>query len=95
LRRRYEWKLAELQPPLAEGASLEYWIEARDGNDVTGPGVTLTDRFFAKVVSETEKRADLMGRLDDFLNTLGGVAESQQKLNEGLGELIRQRTNRR
>jgi hypothetical protein len=92
MRRRYEWRLADFQPPLVEGASLEYWIEARDTNDVTGPGVTVTDRYYAKVVSETEKRADLMGRLDDFLNTLGSVADTQQRLNEGLGDLIRQRS---
>jgi hypothetical protein len=91
LRRRHEWKLAALQPPLVEGAVVEYWIAARDNNNVTGPGVTATDHYYAKIVSETEKRTDLMNRLDDYLTTLNTVADSQEKLNQSLGELIRAR----
>lgn len=95
LRRRHEWKLAALQPPLVEGAVVEYWIEARDNNNVTGPGVTATDHYYAKIVSETEKRTDLMNRLDDYLTTLNTVADSQEKLNQSLGELIRAKSGNR
>jgi hypothetical protein len=89
LRRRHEWRLATMQPPLAEGMLIEYWVVARDNNNVTGPGTTATDHYFAKVVSETEKRADLMNRLDEYLATLDGVTDAQEKLNKDLGQLIR------
>src|SRR6185295_10083351 len=39
LRRRYEWKLPEALPGLAEGSQIEYWLEAEDNNNATGPGI--------------------------------------------------------
>jgi hypothetical protein len=91
IRRRYEWRFATLQPPPVEGTTVEYWVEARDNNNVTGPGVTVTDHYFVKVVSEAEKRADLFSRFDENLSLLGNIAENQEKLNAALGDLIRGR----
>ncbi len=89
MRRRYEWKMPAVSPLLAEGTAIEFWIEVRDTNNVTGPGVTMTDHYAIKVVSEAEKRAELMRRLDEYLSQLGSVADSQLKLNQTLGDLIR------
>jgi hypothetical protein len=88
LRRRFEWRLATLQPPPPDGSTIEYWLEVLDNNDVTGPGVSTSDHYLAKVVSEAEKRADLMSRLSDYLGTLTDVTVEQEKLSENLGELI-------
>ncbi len=88
LRRRFEWRLAALQPPPPEGSTIEYWLEVQDNNDVTGPGVSTSDHYLAKVVSENEKRADLMSRLSEYLGTLTDVTVEQEKLSENLGELI-------
>lgn len=91
LRRRYEWKMPSINPSPPEGTTIEFWIEAMDNNNVTGPTVTTTEHRFLKVVSEMEKRAELMNRLDEYLGQLGAIADTQQKLNQNLGEIIRQK----
>ncbi len=88
LRRRYEWRVSSLEASLPEGTSIEYWLEISDSNDVTGPGVTVTEHYWAKVVTEQEKRADLMNRLNDYLTTVGDLANAQEVLTQNLGSLI-------
>lgn len=88
VRRRFEWKLAQLRPPLAEGAMVEFWVEATDRNNVDGPGVGRSERYLLRVVSEAEKRADLLGRAGDAIGRLGDVAQGQERLNESLGRII-------
>jgi hypothetical protein len=88
IRRRFAWSLAALRPPPSEGGTIEYWLEVLDNNDVTGPGLSATDHFQAKVVDESTKRADLMNRLSDYLTTLTDVARDQEQLSENLGAII-------
>lgn len=88
VRRRFEWKLGSLQPPLAEGSMVEFWVEAVDRNDVDGPKVGRSDRYLLRVVTEAEKRADLLGRAGDAIGRLGDVAQGQERLNDSLGRLI-------
>jgi hypothetical protein len=89
LRRRYEWKIAETLPGLPEGSMIEYWIEAEDNNNATGPGLGATDHQLAKVVSDGEKRADLLNRAGDYLGSISDVAADQERLNKILGNIIR------
>ncbi|KAF0179999.1 MAG: Uncharacterized protein FD161_1012 [Limisphaerales bacterium] len=94
LRRRYDWKVGALNPKVAEGAMLEYWIEARDNNNVTGPGIGASEHFSAKVVSDAEKRADLLNRVGDSIGAIGEAANDQEKLNQRLGDIIQGRPER-
>jgi len=94
LRRRHEWKLGDFRPTLSEGSTIEYWIEVEDNNDATGPGMTATEHQLAKVVSEAEKRADLLNRAGDTLGSISDVAADQEKLNRNLGAIIREKTGR-
>lgn len=89
LRRRFEWKMADELPGLPESSVVEYWIEAEDNNNVTGPGVGASDRQLAKIVSESEKRADLLNRASDYLGSINDVVNDQEKLNQNLGAIIR------
>ena len=89
LRRRFEWKIADELPGLPESSVVEYWIEAEDNNDVTGPGAGASDRQLAKIVSESEKRADLLNRASDYLGSINDVVTDQEKLNQNLGAIIR------
>lgn len=89
LRRRYEWRPSEFLPEAREGSVIEYWLEARDNNSVTGPGVAISERQLVKVVSEAEKRADLLNRASDFLGSINDLVADQEKLNRNLGEAIR------
>jgi hypothetical protein len=89
LRRRHEWKVAETLPGVGEGSVIEYWIEAEDNNNATGPGIGSTEHQLAKVVSESEKRADLLNRAGDYLGSISDVAADQERLNKTLGATIR------
>jgi hypothetical protein len=94
LRRRHEWRLGDFRPPLSEGSSIEYWVEVEDNNDVTGPGITATEHQLARIVSEAEKRADLLNRAGDTLGSISDMAIDQEKLNRNLGAIIREKTGR-
>jgi hypothetical protein len=89
LRRRHEWKVAETLPGVGEGSVIEYWFEVEDNNNATGPGVGSTEHQLAKVVSEGEKRADLLNRAGDYLGSISDVAADQERLNRALGATIR------
>ena len=89
VRRRHEWNIGGFVPLLAEGSVLEYWIEVEDNNNATGPGVSATDHQLAKIVSEADKRADLLNRAGDYLGSISDVAGDQEKLNRTLGAIIR------
>ncbi len=95
LRRRYDWKVGALNSKPPEGATLEYWIEARDNNNVTGPGIGTSEHFTAKVVSDAEKRADLLNRVGDSIGAIGEAANDQEKLNQRLGDIIQGRPERK
>lgn len=88
MKNRYEWNVRDFQPPLPEGTRIEFWLEVTDNNDVTGPGVGMTEHQLLRIVSENEKRADLLNRAGDFIGTIGDVTGDQEKLNMNLGLLI-------
>jgi len=88
IRKAYEFDLGALKPMPSEGSVIEYWIEVHDANNVTGPGKASSEHYRAKVVSEMDKRADLMNRLNDHLGTVEYVTQDQEKLSQQLGGLI-------
>lgn len=90
----YSWSIRDFQPALVEGTRIEFWLEVTDNNDVTGPGVGVTEHQLLRVVSENEKRADLLNRAGDFLGTINDVTGDQEKLNFTLGTFIYERRPR-
>ncbi len=92
LHRSYPWKIGSFDPLLSEGSTIEFWIEARDNNNVTGPGIGRSDRQIAKVVSVDEKRSDLLNRAGDYLGSISDVASEQEKVNRTLGAIILEKT---
>lgn len=88
VRRRFSWALGEWRPPPVEGELVEFWIEAADLNVEDGPGLGRSERYLLRVVTEAEKRADLLGRAGDAISRLGDVAQGQERLNESLGRII-------
>ena len=88
MKNRYEWNVRDFQPPLPEGTRIEFWLEVVDNNDVTGPGIGTTEHQLLRIVSENEKRADLLNRAGDYIGTIGDVTGDQEKLNISLGLLI-------
>jgi type III secretion system FlhB-like substrate exporter len=86
--------LALIQPPLAEETTVEYWMEAQDANNVTGPGVGESEHHTIKIVSEIEKKAEIMNRLMDSLSTMTDDLHDQEKINKDLGEVIQGKTEK-
>ncbi len=86
--RRFEWKIGKLQPPVAEGQVIDYWLEVVDTNTATGPGVALMEHNQARIVSEIEKRADLVNRLNDAMQGLEEIRQGQEDVSKRLGEII-------
>jgi hypothetical protein len=87
--RRFEWKLSSFK--LAPGGIIEYWMEAADANNVTGPGHGITDRAQIKIVTDEEKRVELTGRMNDALGSLDEVSQSEDNLSKQLGTRIFQK----
>lgn len=88
LARRFHWRIGQITPHVEEGSVIDYWLEALDANDVSGPGVGKVDHYQARIVSEAEKRADLANRLSDTMEGLNGVRQGQEEVNRRLGEII-------
>jgi hypothetical protein len=88
LRRRFDWNIGKLEPPPAEGEIIEFWIRVEDANTATGPGVAESEHHTLRVVSPTEKRAELLGRMGDTLGGLQDIASEQERVTENLGTMI-------
>jgi hypothetical protein len=93
MKNRYVLDFSTIKPPLTEGMTLEYWMEAEDGNNVTGPGVTDSEHHTIKIVSEIEKKADIMNRWVDELSTITEISQTQQNVNKDLGDIIQGKTD--
>ena len=93
LKNRYQWKLSDVQPPLTEGTTLEYWMEASDANNVTGPGIGETEHHIIKVVSAADKIAEINQRLLDNLSNLSSLSDEQVKSNDSLGSWLQGKTD--
>ena len=92
LTRRFEWEIDRIAPAPAENDTIDFWLEARDANDVTGPGVAvMAEHWQARIVTDEEKRADLANRLNDTLQGLDSVRQNQEDLAQRLGEIIHEK----
>jgi hypothetical protein len=96
LHAHYTWGISKLTPrsttqPTLEGSNIEYWLEVQDNNDVTGPGVGTSEHFSARVVSEAEKKAELLARIGASIQDVERGAEDEDRLRKGLGDLLREK----
>lgn len=87
--RSFEWDLAALK--LAPGGLVDYWLEAVDNNDVTGPGRGSTGHCKIKIVTAEEKRAELSERMDQSYGSLDQVSQSEEEAAKQLGAKIFQK----
>lgn len=92
MKNRYVFDLAAIKPPVTEGMTIEYWMEAVDANNVTGPGTGESEHHVIKVVSDAEKKAEIMNRMMDDLSVITELQEHEDKINQDLGTAIQGRT---
>ena len=86
----YRWTDPEKTVKWQEGNTFYYWIEARDNNDVTGPGVTRTSAREWSVVSLKTKREELTSSLRKSADSIDNLFRSQEDLRARVGDLLRQ-----
>jgi len=89
--RQFEWKLGALSFRPKAGDAIEYWIDATDCNDVTGPGVGSTVHYQVKIVTPEEKRAEMAERLMNSFEGLNDIAADQEKLNKDMGKIVHEK----
>ena len=86
LRGQYPWDLSQMR--LSVGDAIEWWIEAADANDQTGPGRTQSEHRILRIGTEAQVREALLARLGSYLDTIHDVREGQQDLTTKLGQII-------
>ncbi len=77
------------RPPLPEGTQLAWWIEAFDNNNVTGPGVGVSERRELGIVSFAQKQEEMLRRLEETSRRMEDVARRQGEVRDSLGEALR------
>jgi hypothetical protein len=82
----YDWKLRNLDPALKAGDLVTYWLEAYDANQQTVAG--RSQSLTLRIVSDGEKRRELLSRAADLLGRVELVADEEELLSEQLRELI-------
>ena len=86
--RRLSWNIAALPSPPIVGDTIDVWAEAADANNVTGPGVAVSEHRHLRVVDEAEKRRELMGKLGDYLGKVKDVSDQQRDLTAEVGTMV-------
>ncbi len=90
----YTWAFSGVPLPpgkqTMEGSVIEYWIEAQDRNDVSGPSKTATEHYQARVVSRDDKQKELIERTGEQLNIMRSITERQEETSKQLGSVIEQ-----
>jgi len=96
LRTRYVWPMSDIAlpqgKPSLEGSVVEFWLEAVDLNDVTGPLKGETEHYQARIVSKDDKQKELIGRMGEQLTIMRSITERQDETSKDLGTAIEQAT---
>jgi hypothetical protein len=90
-RGQFRFELSNLKTPPLEHGAVEWWLEAEDTNDVTGPGKTSTDHYLTRIGTEAEVRSDLFARLGNHMGEIKEAAETQKQDNADLGQMIQEK----
>jgi hypothetical protein len=74
---RFEWDLGS--GGLKVGDRVEYWAEATDRNEITGPGKGESRRYSLEVVDPRDTAGKLEMNLSDFIQILEGLLKLQRE----------------
>ena len=81
----YVWDIPSQNPPWREGQVINYWIEAVDNNNVTGPGVTVSNKQHFSIVSPEVVQAQMLKQLQDVTDSMHQMLEKEKKASDILG----------
>jgi len=86
---RFSWDLARLVPPLTIGSTVRFSIEAKDNNSFNGPGVASSRPRVMRIVSDEEKRLELLEAFGNTARKVESLIKTQQKINESTGSAVK------
>jgi len=86
---RFSWDLARILPPLTIGSTVRFSIEARDNNSFSGPGLASSRPRLIRIVSDEEKRLELLEAFGETARKVESLIKTQQKINESTGSAVK------
>jgi hypothetical protein len=87
--RSMDWELARLVPAVGIGCSVTCWIEAEDNNSVKSAATTRSSEKTITIVSEEQKRMELLDLLGERAKDIERLYELQRGMNEKTDDSIR------
>lgn len=87
--RNFVWDLGLLVPVVPVGGSITCWIEAEDNNPEKSVATTRSSEKVIRVVSEEQKRAELLELLGERAKDIEKLYELQRGMNERTDDSIR------
>jgi len=89
IRGYYPWKISEIASGLPLGSVIQWRLEARDTNDVTGPGITYSEPLRQlRLVSDSDKKNELMQKMGEQLTDIEKIKEGQTENSSRAGRLV-------
>ena len=70
------------------GTDIRYWVEAADGNNITGPGITDSERYTLHIVDEAAKREELSTEMNEMLSGFKSATDDAQSVENDLGDIV-------
>jgi hypothetical protein len=89
VRGQFKWELSQLT--LQPGDVIEWWVEAQDNNDQTGPGRTESEKRSIRIGTEAQVREYLLQRLGNPLQAIEEIQDGQVELTTSLGQIIQEK----
>jgi len=86
---QWDWQLATILPPLTPGCRVSFWVEARDNNSATGPSVAKSVERNIEIVTEQQKRLELLELLGMRAKAIERLYNMQHETNERTDQSIR------
>lgn len=87
--RMFEWDLSLLVPQVPIGGTITCWIEAEDNNPDRSAGTVRSAEKIVRIVSEEQKRAELLELLGERAKDIERLYEQQRGMNQKTDESIR------
>jgi hypothetical protein len=75
--------------PWKEGNTLTWWIEARDNNDITGPGIARSNAGEWVIISKEAKQREIQERLERSARSLEDLSKKQDELRGEVGNILK------
>jgi hypothetical protein len=89
---QYSWVAAKVArtdgKEVNEGATAEYWLEATDTNNTTGPGKASSEHYQVRLVTKGDKQQELIERMAEQLNSMRSVTERQDNASRDLSNAV-------